>query len=155
MSRSAGSLWLRFAARQAPATIAQLPPRCTRSKPVAGPGGSSIGDHLGIGGADSHPGRLVFTGGSAKESLAGKSTLKLKRWYHVLLVRDGTRVRVYLDGAADPEIDGSAPAARPTESTVFLGGRGDNRCGFEGRIDEVAVFGRALGRPQAIGVGAR
>ena len=32
----------------------------------------------------------------------------------------------------------------PVDSTLFLGGRCDNFANFEGRLDEVAVFDRAL-----------
>ena len=64
-------------------------------------------------------------------------------WHHVALVRDGTDVTVYLDGRIQPEISGgTAPA--PASDEVFIGGRSDDQFNFEGRIDEVAIYLRAL-----------
>ena len=56
------------------------------------------------------------------------------------LVRDGGAVRVYLDGAL--ELEGKA--APGTVADTMFGGRSDNDSNWEGRLDEVAVFPRAL-----------
>ena len=58
-------------------------------------------------------------------------------------MRDGQRVRVWLDGR--PEIDATVPAASgPGPEELFIGGRSDGADGWEGRIDEVALFDRPL-----------
>jgi len=121
------------------------------------------GDHLGIGGkggvrvsdaekgfrpggADSGDvqGKLIFYNGNvAKELLAGTTDIPLRTWHHVALVRDGKRVTVYLDGKQ--EIAGEAAATLPDGTeTVFLGGRCDNIANFAGKLDEAALFPRAL-----------
>lgn len=130
------------------------------ARPVAGylfsrgGDGSSEGDHLGIdGGAVTRSRLLFYNGDTRKEALVGRTGLELKRWYHVMLVRDGARVRVFLDGHL--EIDGEAVVTRPEKGQVFVGGRSDGKFGFEGKIDEVAVFDRALGATEVGGwVGA-
>jgi len=116
-----------------------------------GPAGAEAsGDHLGIGGKESSPGRLIFhAGGDFRKALAGTTDVPLRNWvpreswHHVALVRDGARVTVYLDGKAQPEISGES-AAPPATDEIFVGGRNDGQFNFEGRIDEVAVYPRAL-----------
>jgi hypothetical protein len=54
-------------------------------------------------------------------------------------------VRVYLNGADKPEIDLQAPGKFPAAfNQVFVGGRSDNSNNWEGRLDEVAIYPRAL-----------
>ena len=55
-------------------------------------------------------------------------------------MRDEKRVRVYLNGQL--EIETTATAA--TSSQLFWGGRSDNDSNWEGRLDEIALFDRAL-----------
>lgn len=111
------------------------------------------GDHLGIGGTSEPAGKgklLFYNGDAAAESLVGRTTLRLRTWHHVVLVRDGRNVTVYLDGKARPEIAGQAePTAGKGTARLFIGGRSDGLFSFEGKIDEVAVFGRAVTAEEA------
>src|SRR5262245_8136223 len=102
------------------------------------------GDHLGIGGTAGHAGKLIFINGNAKnQTLAGSTPLKLREWHHVALVRDGKKVAVYLGGKL--EIDGEAEVTVPAGcGQLFFGGRNDKAFGFEGRLDEAAIYNRAL-----------
>lgn len=99
-------------------------------------------DHLGVGGTNGAPGRLVFFHGpDPAAAVAGMTEIPRWTWHHVALVRDGSRVWVYLDGERDIDaIVGGA--AGPDE--FFFGGRCDNLDNWEGRLDEIAVFDRAL-----------
>lgn len=100
------------------------------------------GDHLGIGGTHSHPGKLIFfTGNERNQFLTGKTVLAMKRWHHVALVRDGKAVIVYLDGK--PEITGEA-VTTAGDVPLFLGGRSDGFANLAGKLDEVAVYDRVL-----------
>lgn len=84
----------------------------------------------------------------------GKSAIPRWSWHHVALVREGDAFRVYLDGAAEPEIaarwpggkSASVPAAlmRRRSDQFFFGGRPDSVDNWEGRLDEISVFDRAL-----------
>ncbi|MGA0409951.1 MAG: PVC-type heme-binding CxxCH protein, partial [Limisphaerales bacterium] len=61
------------------------------------------------------------------------------------LVREGSMVRVYLDGNREPEISGTLEIdGNQAAHQFFLGGRSDNQFNFEGRLDEVAFYDRAL-----------
>ncbi len=119
------------------------------SRGIPGAEGAA-GDHLGIGGTDKPElaGRLFFfTGNARNEHLGGKTEIAPKTWHQVVLVRDGRDVRVYLDGAL--EIEGKTEALASDAATLFLGGRNDGFASFEGRIDEAAVYPRALTAEEA------
>ena len=111
-----------------------------RLRPVTGLVFSRGTERLGIGGTspESPAGALFFSGGEGV--LTGKTVVPLKTWCHVVLVRDGRRVEAYLDGRL--EFSGeSAPADGEGE---FLVGGGAGDSSFEGKIDEAAVYARAL-----------
>ena len=101
---------------------------------------SSYGMHFGVGGKG-HPGRLILQSGTGSNStLVGKNELPRWTWAHVVLVVDAGNVRAFLNGSL--EFEGkAAPCAVPQ---CFFGGRSDNDSNWEGRLDEVAVFDRAL-----------
>ena len=108
--------------------------------------GDCPGDHLGIGGTAGASGRLIFyNGNTLRECLEGSTPILLGTWHHVVLVRDGPRATVYLDGKPAPDVGGEAGISLPTGcGDVFVGGRCDHFADFEGKIDEVAVYDRAL-----------
>jgi hypothetical protein len=104
----------------------------------------SNGDHVGIGGTATEPGKLIFQHGGDKP-VVGRTVVDRWTWSHVVFVREADRVRVYLNGQSEPEIDVPCPAGFPAEfDQFFLGGRSDNQANWEGRLDEAAVFNRAL-----------
>jgi hypothetical protein len=93
-------------------------------------------DSLSISGTNGMPGRLAFGG------LTGKTPIAVQTWNQVALVRDGSRVAVYLNGNPVPEVVGEAAPEKSHD--VFVAGRSDKEATFEGRVDEVAIYGRAL-----------
>jgi hypothetical protein len=104
------------------------------------------GDHLAIGGTHTYQGKLLFYNGDGRrETLGGTRDIELRSWHHVVFVRDGRRLFVYLDGNHTPEIAGEADITRPGGAPlVFVGGRCDNFANWEGKIAEVAVYNRAV-----------
>ncbi len=101
------------------------------------------GDHLGIGGVESSPrDKLFFYDG--QNLLVGRTSLALNTWYHVVLVRAGDEIRVYLNGdVTNSEIRGAVPR-RANSSQVVLGTRADGYAPFQGRLDEAAFFAKVL-----------
>jgi hypothetical protein len=62
-----------------------------------------------------------------------------------VLVRDGNQVRLYLDGKEQPELTGTLVSGHAAnERQLFVGGRSDGLFNFEGKMDELAVYDRAL-----------
>ena len=111
------------------------------------------GDHLGIGGTYGSSGRLlVYQGNQSKGLLTGLAQLEPRSWHHVAMVRDGERIRVYLNGNPKPDIDGKFARSYPkSHPQFFLGGRNDNFANLKGSLDEVALYDRVLS-PKEIGV---
>jgi hypothetical protein len=103
------------------------------------------GDHLGVGGASAHAGKLIFFTGAnpAAATVAGRTEIPRWTWQHVVLVRDGAAVRLYLNGQLELETRTAAPRA-PAADHFFFGGRSDGDSSWEGRLDEIAFFNRAL-----------
>ena len=112
-------------------------------------------DHFGVGGTNGHSGKLIFFHGSdPKAVVAGKTSIPRWHWQHVALVRDGTNVRAYLNSAL--EFESEQPAQFPAGlEQAFFGGRSDNDSNWEGRLDEVAVFNRALTAGEIAKLGLR
>lgn len=105
---------------------------------------AGAGDHLGVGGRSGHCGQLVFFhGDKPAAAVAGRTVIPRWQWQHVVLVRDGQTVRVYLNGQLEIEAQGVAASPAGLEQ-CFFGGRTDNDSNWEGRLDEIAVFARAL-----------
>ncbi len=103
------------------------------------------GDHLGIAGTSGgEPGQLVFYNGNVlRETLFGGPPLSPRTWYHVVLVRDGKKVAVYLDGKVVISGEAQSVSLGGTEQW-FVGGRNDGFAGLEGKLDEVALYDRLL-----------
>ena len=104
------------------------------------------GDHLGIGGSHLAAGKLiVFQGNRSGGLLTGVTELEPNSWHHLAMIREGERVRVYLNGRSEPEIDGALARTYPDEHPeFFFGGRSDRFSILEGRLDHVALYDRAL-----------
>jgi len=106
----------------------------------------ALREHLGIGGTQAASGRLFLsTESPSSKSLFGKTEIAPKTWHHVALVRQGPSVAVYLDGNNKPEMTGELPVCPIGDTTTwFIGGRFDSTSSFEGKVSDVAIFGRAL-----------
>ena len=108
---------------------------------------SRAGDHLGLGGTASEAGKLIYLHSSDKhaEPLVGRNLIDRWSWNHIVFVRDRENVRIYLNGNPEPEIHATSSIDVPDSlDQFFFGGRSDNQANWEGRLDEIAVFARAL-----------
>jgi len=109
-------------------------------------GRPSEGDHLGIGGTAGNAGGLIFRHGHV-ESVGHygiePSATERWTWHHLAFVRDGETVHVFLDGKHLWVYNGRDQTP-PGIDTIYFGGRCDDVNNFEGRLDEIAVFDRAL-----------
>lgn len=108
----------------------------------------SNSDHLGIGGTATHPGKLIFLHGDDTDGakpVVGRTVIKRWTWSHVLFVRNREQVQIYLNGNPRAEIEIKAPVAYPPDfDQLYFGGRSDRSYSWEGRLDEIAVFNRAI-----------
>ncbi len=115
------------------------------------PSANILGDYIYIGGSQVAGGKLIFGSGISNNALFGRTSIPPKTWHYLAFVRDGNKVNIYLDGQASPpdarraspEISGEA-SGDSLSGEIFIGRRLDNNDTFEGRIDEAAIFNRAL-----------
>ena len=107
-------------------------------------GMSRSGVHFGVAGAGGNAGRLILRqGDGASKPIVGHSRITRWKWHHAAVVRNGRRIRIYLDGKLDGEgLAGTADVAGSRD--FFIGGRSDNVANWEGRLDEFVVFDRPL-----------
>jgi Concanavalin A-like lectin/glucanases superfamily len=108
--------------------------------------GKTFGADFGISGTKNTPGHLFFTASATDDRIfSGKIEITPSTWHHVALVRNRRRVIVYLDGSSNPEIDLDAGAdSLKGPGSLSIGGRFNDGSRFEGKIDEIAFYDRAL-----------
>lgn len=115
----------------------------------------AYGDHFGIGGKSGNTGKLIFFHGDNPQGVAaGKTEIPRWQWQHVVLVRDRGKVRAYLNGALEFETQAAANFPAGFDQ-CFFGGRSDNESNWEGRLDEIAVFSRALTAAEVAKLGVK
>jgi hypothetical protein len=101
--------------------------------------------------------RLRFrlrTNGSTTTLIANSGVLQAGRWQHVCARYDGANMSLYLDG----ELVGSTPKSGPVDATGEQVWIGNNPVtadrGFDGRMDQLFVFDRALSDLEIRGMAA-
>ena len=109
-------------------------------------GVSPNGDHLGLTG----DGRILFRHG--KDIIIGKAmSYKRWQWMQVTLVRKGRNVLAFAnwENVLVAELD--EPKFPEGFGELFIGGRSDNTDNWEGRLDEVVIYDRALDNEELVG----
>jgi cysteine-rich repeat protein len=72
-------------------------------------------------------------------------TLERSVWSHALLIYDGMRLTLYQDGRSVRSTSKSGPIADDPAAAVWIGNRPGGGKAFDGRIDDVRVYQRAIG----------
>lgn len=88
----------------------------------------------------------IATGGSSSITVETAGTLPVGQWVHMAGVFEpGVALRLYVNGALSNSNLSSIPSTQYNNSShVFIGRRPDFSNAFNGKIDEVYVFGNAL-----------
>jgi|GEM_PF-228999 DNA-binding response OmpR family regulator/signal transduction histidine kinase len=98
--------------------------------------------------------QIELNSGIEVNRLASKEALSIRTWHHLAVVRQGTEVRLYVDG----QLDTVQATARVVDMVLpiplLLGAAPRRDRFFWGRIDEVALHNRALD-PNEIGAAYR
>tara|TARA_B100000780_G_scaffold264160_1_gene218592 strand:- start:433 stop:1590 length:1158 start_codon:yes stop_codon:yes gene_type:complete len=79
----------------------------------------------------------------AESCVRGASTLSANTWYHVAATYDGATATVYVNGTPDGSHSFVSTGTGNTDP-LMIGGRDDNTDMFDGAIDDVRLYGRAL-----------
>jgi len=78
----------------------------------------------------------------ASQGLDGQNALQLGNWYHFAWIYDGVKGKMYLNGT----IDGQRSVSGKLDTTLgtYIGMRQGSSLPFNGLIDEVRIYNRAL-----------
>lgn len=109
------------------------------------------GDHIGIGGNHqaARTGKLfVFNGNAKKQSIVGDTLIPPGSWNHVVMVRAGERVKLFLNGRL--EVSGKLDATCDGISQFRFAARSDRFAPLRGNLGLTALFSRALSDQEAI-----
>jgi hypothetical protein len=107
-------------------------------------GSHQIGDHVGIHRAPQGSRHLVVeTQGSESPLKSESAQVDRWRWHHLVLAREGMASHLFLDGTHLIAIQTGRTSPQQPDS-FFFGGSCSGEGNFEGRLDEIAVFDRAL-----------
>ncbi|MDA0808872.1 MAG: FecR domain-containing protein [Planctomycetota bacterium] len=85
------------------------------------------------------------------QSVAGESVLSVETWRHVVVTADGERLQLFEDGKLVATAPCAAVAATNTD-TVWFGTDAKSLEVWNGRVDELALFDRALTEEQIAGL---
>ena len=111
----------------------------SRGNPFAG---RTTGDHIGIT-ENTDGNRVLVHASGGKEESPGAIPVERWNWHHLVVVRSGKDLHLYLDGARAGSRSDEAADGIPSD-TFFFGGSCTGDGNFEGRLDEIAIFDRAL-----------
>jgi hypothetical protein len=104
--------------------------------------GSGLFDQIGIVVTEDRKRTLVYNGPGFEASPLEADSIERWKWNHLAFIRHGDSTYLYLNGKRIGgfviDLDGSFPA------TFFFAGDGARGNRFEGRLDEIVVFDRAL-----------
>ena len=85
--------------------------------------------------------RFVTIGASGVED--GPQTIQVNTWYHVVATHDGSTTTLYVDGVY--YFKNTSSTLITNSSNIYIGSYGWIGAYFEGKIDEVRIYNRALG----------
>jgi hypothetical protein len=113
---------------------------------------TAVRDAVAIAGSDmpeADRGKLMFFAADRAAAVAGKTPVVANRWHHLLLVRNEQSVKLYLNGQSEIATDFAWQGG--TGGHLTWGSRSDlpEARGLQGRIDEAALWNRALSAEEA------
>lgn len=101
------------------------------------------GASLCAGGATFCIGADLLRSGGGYITPKGSTQLSASTWYHVALTYDGARAALYLNGKLDGTAVSSATLATSSSNLIF--GNENGTRDFDGNIDDIRIYNRALG----------
>jgi len=96
---------------------------------------------------------LYLDGGEADDDgFEGNTPLNTGQWYHIAATWDGLTVRIYVDGVVDNDPSDLRGDTLGTDTRPFyIGGRSGADL-FDGTLDDIRIYNRALSDAQASGL---
>ena len=111
-------------------------------KATHGPGGQFTGPYSGWGFYVKANGRLAFGGPGVWEFTTGSGAITTGNWYHVAVTKNATTYRLYSNGQEVAPV--SHGSLETSATSLRIGALYSDDEFFNGKIDEVKIFSRAL-----------
>jgi hypothetical protein len=92
--------------------------------------------------------QLVSTIGAGYRAVNGTTAMQNNTWYHLLATYDGAKMKVYVNGIFEAETI-IAGVVTTTAAACNIGARANGAYPFMGKIDEAAIWNRALHADEA------
>lgn len=105
-------------------------------------------------GADTLLRLRLRTGGATRTLRASSGALVPGRWHFVAATYDGAAARLYLDGLPVGSMAQSGPIATSPAVPVAIGNQPQGGRPFDGRVDDVRIYSRALSPTELLSVSA-
>ena len=86
----------------------------------------------------------TFVYASSLTMLTSVATLNTGTWYHVAVTYDGSALKLYINGSLDTQVAGSGTIGATTNPLLFGSTYTTDGGKFDGQIDEIHIFNRAL-----------
>jgi parallel beta-helix repeat protein len=87
--------------------------------------------------------RFYINNGSTVKQAVTTTDITEQRWYHIVGTYDGSFIRIYVDGIEENNADMTGNIAG-SAANLGIGSEGDGGLPFNGTIDEVSIWSRAL-----------
>ena len=88
-------------------------------------------------------GGFLCSCGSNSQNKFTKNNWKNSDWNHVVVVRDGSTYKMYINGEAETQ-SGAADYWNHSASTITVGGREENAAMWNGNISDFRIYTTAL-----------
>jgi len=82
--------------------------------------------------------------GDNKPTIISTTTINDNEFHHIVFTKDGSELRLYIDGILDGTITDTTTSVTSNDSECFVGKRGNNINHFKGIIDEIRIYDRAI-----------
>ncbi|MBD3248539.1 hypothetical protein GF336_00660 [Candidatus Woesearchaeota archaeon] len=83
--------------------------------------------------------------GASNSAYSGANSISLNTWHHVCATRDSSGdANIYIDGSLSGLSDQNSGTPAAGTSSVYIGDRSSGGRAFDGKIDEVSTWNRAL-----------
>ena len=90
---------------------------------------------------------VIFKSSSVVELVTGTTIINDGNWHNIIGINDGANLKIYVDGTLEDTNVGGGGTIQNGTANLNIGrrqGNGANELEFSGKIDEVAIFNRAL-----------
>ncbi|MFO0797558.1 MAG: LamG-like jellyroll fold domain-containing protein [Gemmataceae bacterium] len=89
-------------------------------------------------------GKFAFGVGNPDQTIQSTTSVNDNTWHHVAAVRQGTTIRVYVDGVLENTLTGANGGTLSANANITIGRDLVNGIGFPGLVDDVRVYDNAL-----------